>query len=142
MRTRTQKGQAMVESALVLTAILCMLIFILDMGRLLLTQQFIAERARAAARAAAVRNWTSTEVANYLVFNSSTAPPGVTVGMLGLKPSQVSFQKLGTAGASDYRLKIRVSGVQVLTFIPFMAGTYTAAPVTVTVPTQSLGSTT
>lgn len=142
MRSRSQRGQAMVESALVLTAILCMVIFILDMGRLLLTQQFIAERARATARAATVHNWTTTEAANYLVFNSSTAPAGATTGVMGLKPSNVSFQKLGTSGASDYRVKVRVSGVQVSLFIPFMAGTFTAAPVTVTVPAQSLGATT
>jgi Flp pilus assembly protein TadG len=132
----------MVESALVLTAILCMIIFILDMGRLLLTQQFISERARATARAAAVRNWTAAEAANYLVFNSSTAPAGATFGIMGLKPSNVSFQKLGASGAADYRVQVRVTGVPVSLFIPFMAGTYTAAPVTVTVAAQSMGATT
>ncbi len=47
----------MVEAALVLITLLSMILFILDMGRILLLQQFITERAREGARYAVVNNW-------------------------------------------------------------------------------------
>lgn len=140
---RGQKGSAMVEGALILLTLLTMIIFILDMGRMLLMQQFITERARETVRAAVVNNWTAANVQNYLCYNSTSAPGGVqtTPGLMGLLPSQVAYSAVGTAGSADYRLKVVVSGVPMLTWIPFMAGQYTAAPITATMPAQSLGAT-
>ena len=66
-RTKNQRGSSMVEGALVLLTMLAMIIFILDMGRILLIQQYITERARTTVRAAVVNNWDSTKTANYLV---------------------------------------------------------------------------
>jgi hypothetical protein len=144
-RRKTQTGAAIVESALVLLTLFGMLVFILDMGRMLLTQQFIAERARSTARQAVVNNWTASQVQNYLVYNSATAPSqsgsGVVSGYMGLLPSQVTYTALGTAGTADYRLQVIVSGVPVFNWIPVIAGQYTAPLVVVTVPAQSLGST-
>ena len=136
-------GATMVETALVLLTMLSMIIFIMDMGRMLLLQQFIAERARTAARSAVVNNWDSTAVANFLCYNSTTAPSGgpTTPGYLGLLPSQVRYQALGKAGTPDYRLQVVVSGVPMLTWIPYISGRYTAAPITATMPAQSLGAT-
>jgi len=139
-----QKGSTMVEGVLVLLTIISMIVFIMDMGRLLLIQQFISERTRTTVRAAVVNNWTSTQVANYLCYNSTTAPPGATSttpGFLGLTPSQVTYTALGTAGAADYRLQVQVSGVQMFTWIPYMAGRYTAPTITATFAAQSLGAT-
>src|SRR5436190_931457 len=55
-RKKRQKGQAMIESALVALALVGMIIFVMDMGRILLLQQFIGERARATVRNAVVNN--------------------------------------------------------------------------------------
>jgi len=44
-RKKRQRGAALVETALVFLTALAMILFIVDMGRILLTQQFIAERA-------------------------------------------------------------------------------------------------
>jgi hypothetical protein len=131
----------MVETALVLTTLVCMIVFVVDMGRLLLIQQWVGERTRATARAASVNNWTATQIANYLVYNSTTAPNGGGAGYLGLLTSQVTSSFLGSSGSPEYRLQVKVTGVPVLTFIPYMAGTYTLAPIVATMPTESLGST-
>jgi Flp pilus assembly protein TadG len=141
-RNRRRRGAAMLETALVLTTLVSMIVFIMDMGRLLLIQQFITERARVTVRAAVVNNWTSNSAANFFCYSSTSAPSGdtSTPGYLGLLPSQVSYQALGSSTASDYRLQITVSGVPLVTFIPFISGTYTAAPITVTMPAQSLGA--
>ena len=140
-RRNRQRGQAMLETALVITTLVSMLIFTIDMGRLLLVQQWVGERTRAAARAAVVNNWTSDQIANYLVYNSVTAPNGGGAGYLGLLTSQVSSNFLGNSNTPDYRLQVTVSGVPVLTFIPYMAQTYTLRPVVVTMPAESLGAT-
>jgi len=142
-RGRRQRGDGILESALVLLALTAMIIFVMDIGRLMLIQQFITERAQATVRAAAVNNWDAGTVANYLVYNSTTAPSGLGTppsGYLGLQTSQVSYAALGTAGTPDYRLQVKVSGVALFTWVPGMAGQYTAAPVVVTMPAQSLGA--
>jgi Flp pilus assembly protein TadG len=140
-RKKAQRGQALVETALVLLTLISMIIFIMDMGRILLLQQFIGERARATARSAVVNNWTSTQAANFLVYNSTTAPGGGGAGYLGLQTTQVAYNTLGTSGSSDYRLQVKVTGVPVLTWIPYIAHQYTLAPIVATMPAQSLGAT-
>lgn len=142
-RRHHRKGAAMLETALVLTTVVGMIIFIMDIGRMLLLQQFITERARVTVRAAVVNNWTASQTANFLCYNTTAAPTGgtSTPGYFGLLPSQVSYQTLGTTTAADYRLQISVSGVPMLTWIPFISGSYNAPPITVTMPAQSLGAT-
>jgi Flp pilus assembly protein TadG len=139
-RGKTQKGATIVESALVFLTLMGMIIFIMDMGRMLLVQQFITERVRSTARQAAVNNWTATQVQNYVVYNSITAPNGGGPGYLGLLTSQVSYTTLNAAGTPDYSLQVMVSGVPVFTWIPYMAGKYTAPPIFATMPAQSLGA--
>lgn len=129
------------ETALVLLTVVGMILFIMDIGRILLMQQFITERARNTVRNAVVNNWDATATKNYLVYNSTTAPDNNPPGYLGLLTSQVSYSPLGTLGQPDYRLQVKVSGVPALTWIPYIAGRYTLPPITATAPAQSLGST-
>ena len=140
-RSSTQKGAGLVETALILLTLIGMIIFIMDMGRILLMQQYITERARTTVRSAVVNSWTATQAKNYLVYNTITTPPGGGAGFLGLQTSQVTYQTLGTVGAADYRVQVKVSGVPALVLTPYMAGTYTLAPITATLPAQSLGAT-
>ena len=140
-RGQNQKGANILESALVLLTVLGMFLFIMDMGRILLIQQFITERARATVRSAVVNNWTAAATQNYLVYNSTTAPNGGGAGFLGLQTSNVTYQTLGTAGATDYMLQVKVSGVPAVTWIPYISKTYTLAPITAAMPAQSLGAT-
>ena len=76
-----------------------------------------------------------------LVYGSTTAPDGASYGLLGLQTSQVTYSSLGTAGTPDARLQIKVAGVPVVTWIPFISGSYTLPPITATMPAQSLGAT-
>jgi hypothetical protein len=117
-----------------------MILFIMDMGRILLIQQFITERARAAVRSAVVNNWDATATKNYLVYNSTTAPNGGGAGFLGLQTSNVTYQKLGASGTPDYMIQVKVSGIQATTWIPYISGAYTLAPITFAMPVQSLGA--
>jgi len=143
-RSRSRRGQALVEAALVMMTVMATMLFIFDTAHLMLMQNFITERTREAARAAAVNNWTNDQIANYLVYNSTT---GSGAGYMGLTTSEVTVNYLGTAGTPDYRVQVKVSGVPVFPVQLFTEwglignGTYTAPPVVMTVPVQSDGST-
>jgi Flp pilus assembly protein TadG len=138
---KKQRGAAMLETALVLITVLSMILFIMDMGRVLLIEQFITERARDGVRKAVVNNWDQTAGQNYVVYGSTTAPSGGGSGFLGLTTSAVTFSTVADSGIGDARYQVRVSGVTFPIFIPYIGGTYTAPTVTVTAPVQSLGAT-
>lgn len=145
-RGRREKGDTILETALVVLTMTAMITFVMDIGRVLLIEQFVTERARSTVREATVNSWSAATAANYLVYNSATAPAssgsaGAPAGFLGLQTSQVTYTPLGTAGTPDYRLQIKVSGVPLFMWTPWLAGQYTAPPVVVTMPAQSLGAT-
>jgi hypothetical protein len=140
-RKKSQRGAALVETALVFTSALGMIVFIVDMGRILLTQQFISERARVGVRNAVVNNWNATSVQNYVVYGTTSAPDGGGAGYFGLTTSEVNFSSIPDSGIGDARYQVTVSGVPLFTWIPYMAGRYTAPTVIATAPVQSQGAT-
>lgn len=66
----------MVETALVIITLIGMLVFIMNMGRIFLVQQFLTERARATVSNAVVNNWDATATKDYFAYNSIEAPEG------------------------------------------------------------------
>ncbi len=140
-KKKRERGAALVETALVFTATLSMILFVVDMGRVLLTQQYVTERARVAVRSAVVNNWDSTAVANYVAYASTTAPNGGGPGFMGLTPSEVTFTTYADSGLGDARYQVTVQGVPLFTWVPYIAGKYYAPTVTATAPVQSQGST-
>lgn len=123
--------------------LMALIVFIVDMGRIMLIDQYLVERARVAARMAAVNNWNQAAVANYVAYNSTTAPGGQTssAGLLGVRPSQVGYSTIGIAGDPGYCVKVTISGMEAFTFTPYMAGRFTLPAITVSLPAQSLGAT-
>ena len=114
-------------------------LFVLDMGRFLLINEYIAERARQTVRQAAVHNWSTNQVKNYLVYNVASAEASETPGRLGLLPSQVTYASLGTTGSPNHRLQVRVAGVRAFLFIPYLSGSFTLPTVVATAPAESMG---
>jgi hypothetical protein len=143
MRRSNQRGQSLVEGALVLTGLLTMILFVLDMGRVMLLGQYVTERARVTARTATVNNWTERQVQNYLAYGRTTAADESAdkPGFMGIKPSQVDFNVLGTQRNGDLRVQVKVEGIQALMFVPYLASQYRFPTVTVELPAQSLGAT-
>src|ERR1700681_3201079 len=117
-KKRRQKGSAMLEASLVFLTLVSMVIFIMDMGRIIMMEEYVTERTRTTARAAVVNSWDATAAKNFLVYNTTTAPQGGGAGFLGLQTSQVSYAALGTLGDPDYRLQIKVTGVPVFPWLP------------------------
>ena len=108
----------MIETALVLIAVLSMIVFVMDMGRMLLLEQFYGERARAGVRNAVVNNWNGTEVAAYVCYSDPSSTQ-TSPGFLGLTPSQVSYTQLADSGVNDARAQVTIRGsMPVFTAIP------------------------
>ncbi|MBI4893297.1 MAG: pilus assembly protein [Acidobacteria bacterium] len=142
MRRTKQKGQTLVESALVLLATLMMLLFIFDIGRAMFLGEYVTERARQTARMATVNNWSKKDVQNYLVYGKTFVSEDrwSTPGFMGLRPTQVDYAVLGTQRSGDLRVQVSVSNVQSLMFTPKFKGPYRFPTITVELPAQSMGA--
>jgi len=124
----------MVETAIIFVAFVFMLVGIFDFGQFLFVHQALVERARSAARWGAVNDPTdTTSITNMVLYNQSTTPQTGTPTYFNLSSSNVSVTNPGS-GTNDYRLTIQISGYSYLVLSPYIAGTYTGIPVTVSVP--------
>jgi len=142
-RRRLQKGASMIEGSFVFLITISLVLFIMDMGRFLLAQQYISERARAAVRLAVVNNWDEASVQNYVCYGTTSAPAGSPApsGLMGLTPANITAIWKGTATSPDYRLQVTISGLRVFTFVPMMPNNLSTIPVIATAVVQSRGAT-
>lgn len=139
LRNRRRKGANLLEGALVFMTVLGMVLFVLDMGRVLVTQQFITERVRTTLRQAVVNKWTTDQTKNVLVFNSTTnTGDSKTPGFMGLTTGNVTVTD---AGLSPDYLQVSVSKVSLSIWIPYIAGSYTLPTISLSMPLQSNGAT-
>jgi Flp pilus assembly protein TadG len=133
-RRRSSKGSVLVESAIIFVAFATMLIGIFDFGQFLFIHQALVERARSAARWGAINDPTdSTSITNMVLYNQAATPPGGTPTYFNLSSSNVSVSNPGS-GTNNYRLTISISGYSYTVLSPYIGGTYTGIPVTVSVP--------
>jgi hypothetical protein len=122
-----------VELSLVGFLFSVLIIGILDMGQTLFFQQAMLDRARSAARWGAATDPTNhTGIQNMVLYLQPTAPIG-GVPSFGLTPAMVSVST-ADAGTDNYRLVVQISGYSFKLLSPFIAGTYSGAPISVSVP--------
>ena len=135
LRKRTSKGSAIVETALVFVIFAVMLIGIFDFGQFLFIHQALVERARYAARWGAINDPTDlTSITNMVLYNQATAPSdNETPSYFNLTSSNVSVTN-PDSGTNDYRLNVTISGYTYTVLSPYIAGSYTGQPITVSVP--------
>lgn len=112
---KNQRGQAMLESALIMMIFLPMLIGILDFAQFLYFHQAIAERVRAAARYGAVHTFTDgSDIVNVAIYND---PAGTANGATALVPNLTATAgqngtvtaTLTDAGTDDARVRVTVT---------------------------------
>ena len=127
---RKERGSNLVEGALVLLTFLLLLIGIVDFGQMLYFHQVLVERARTAARYAAVNPTNTTAIQNMAVYNTPTVSgsPSAVVG--GLTTSMVNVQNLGT-NSPEARVIVTISGYTINFLSPYIAGTFTNRPIVV-----------
>ena len=118
-----RRGQAFVESALVLLVFLMLCIGTLDFGQFLYFHQALTERARAAARYGAV-NWTDRAgIQNVALYNdpagnvngATAIIPNLTAAMIAVCiPGDVDCSN--PASTTESRITVTISGYQLHTF--------------------------
>lgn len=77
-RKRSQAGQSLVESALILTAFMALLLGMTGIGELVFVRQTLADRAHQAARWGAMNTYDPTAIRNIVRFGTATPESGLT----------------------------------------------------------------
>jgi Flp pilus assembly protein TadG len=133
-RRRTSKGSVFVETALIFMVFASMLIGAFDFGQFLFVHQALVERARYAARWGAINDATdSTSITNMVLYNQSSTPASGTATYFNLTSGNVSVSN-PDSGTDNYRLQLQISGYSYSVLSPYIAGSYTGIPITVSVP--------
>jgi len=110
----SERGQSLIESALVLLVLLPLLMGIIDVGQFLYFHQAVSERARAAARWGAVNPFNGSQIANVAIYND---PAGPTHGASAVLPYLTTTPgadgyvsaTLSGAGTEDARITVTIA---------------------------------
>jgi Flp pilus assembly protein TadG len=132
---KNQRGNAIVEASLTLTLFLTILFSIYDFGWVLFFHQTLVHQARTGARYAAVNPASLASAKNLVLYNQTANSSGP--GILGIDPSTVSVTRNGTAGATDDRITVTISGYQYQIITIGWAGTYNGKTITVSIPVEN-----
>lgn len=142
-RSRTQRGGALVEGALIFFPFILLILGGVDLGQGLIHFQYLSHRARAAARWAAVHTYNpsnTSNIKNYAVYNQDTPPRNGNdrPGLFGLRPSHVSVSHQGIVNSPDYRIAVTIT-MPVQFFSPYLSQRVTLQG-KATMPAESLGA--
>jgi hypothetical protein len=96
-RGQSSLGQSLVESALILTAFMGLLLGMIDIGQLLFVRQTLADRARMAARWGALNSYDPAAIRRLVLFGTAEQAPGQSA-FFGLKPDAVDVSNPGCPG--------------------------------------------
>jgi len=122
-----QRGQALVESALILMLFLMTLIAALDFSQVLFTHQMLVERTRSGLRWGMIHAWDGSgdAIANMILYNQSTAGTGGTFMGLTRANVSVTYTPATAANPNDVRLKVSIVDYKFRFFTPFIAKSFT-----------------
>ena len=136
-RARKRRGEAMLESTLVLLTLVLTILGILDLGQFLFFQATFRERVRTGVRYAIVHDYDPQQITNFVLYGSP-APGGRP--LFGLSESMISVARYGENTADD-RIEVTISNPPLKMFSPFLAQ-FSARPVfRAVMPAESLGAT-
>ncbi len=136
---RRDRGQNLVEAALVLLVFFALLFAVIDCGQVLVAHQALVERVRAAMRWGVVRPWDGTgeQVANLILYNQSEEPRAAREGYLGLTREnvQVRYAPAVPARPDDERLTVAIVNYHYRFMSPWVAqGFINPRPVMMSAP--------
>jgi TadE-like protein len=141
-RYRSRRGSALVEAALTLTLFLTFLFSIYDFGWTLFLHQTLVHRARSGARYAAINPGDLVGAKNLVLYDQNTAVQTAlavagTAGTFGVLPSNVTVTRNGTAGTTEDRISVNISGYRFLMVTFGFAGTHAGKPINVSIPVEN-----
>jgi Flp pilus assembly protein TadG len=139
-RKRSQKGQTLVESALVIIILLFTLFGIVDFGQVMFFHQALVERARAGVRYAAIANpFVASDVQNMVVFNN-TAGTGAPI-LANLATSNVTVTQTGIQGCNGSRVTVTISNYPFHFFSLFIARNFANWTISESLPWEAPANT-
>jgi len=132
---KRRRGQALIESALILVSFLAILIGAFDFGQVLFFHQFLVERTSAGVRYGALHAFDETKIKNMIRYNQPTQPGGAQP-FLGLSESNITVTVLDS-GAPNERIQVAIIDYPYHFFAPWIARTFTNNMAVVeTLPTE------
>lgn len=140
-KQRNLRGSAMLESALVFSTFLFMLIGVFDFGQYLYMHQYLVERARNAARWGALQKCDSTlydQVRNMVLYNQAGVPADGTTPVFNLTPEMVNVQTIGDGNleSPSYEVRVTITGYRYLMLSPYISGTKVGRDIVASSPTE------
>jgi Flp pilus assembly protein TadG len=149
-RSKRERGNSLVEGALVIGMFLMMLIAIIDFGQVLFVHATLTERVRNAVRLAVLdSSCDATCVQNLVLYRSKTVPDSNRstdgIGLVNLTAANVVVTVPDDATTStgstlaNRRLTVTLTNYQYVVVAPFIwhAGTAQMKPITATAPVES-----
>ena len=138
-KRKRQKGQALIESGLVIIALLLMIVGIMDFGQFLFFHQALTDRARAGARYAIANTYDATAIKNVVLYNDPAAAGG-TPGLFGLTAAHVNVIPTPNA-TSPTRIEVNISGFPIVFLSPYLTKSYTHRAIRAVRAVEGLGAT-
>ena len=136
---RSERGTSLIESTLVYTAFLMLLIGTIDLGHILFLHQSITERVRDAARygaSRAISNDTDIAMKNIVLYNSATPAQNATPSF-GLAAQNVTVSRTPGVGENPNQITVSVTALAFRFLTPFAHGTRTSREIKATLPVET-----
>ena len=141
MRNQSRRrGQALVESSIVIITLLVMILGIMDFGQFLFYHQALTDRARAGARYAIANTYDATAIKNVVLYDTPVAPGGQSTGLFGLQAAHVNVIASPNA-TSPTRIEVNISGFPMSFLSPYMSRSYTHRTIRAIRQVEGLGAT-
>jgi len=106
---KKQRGQAFIESALIMLIFVPVLVGIADFGQVIYFHASLTERARAAARYGAVHTYTDgSAIKNVAVYNDPSPATG-TAGLVPYLTTSLVTATLDDAGTDSARITVTIT---------------------------------
>ena len=134
-----ERGQGLVEAAMVLLVFFALLFGVIDCGQVLYAHQALAERVRASVRWGSLHSFDGTgdQVANLILYNQLDEPRAAHDGFLGLTRAnvQVRYQPSTPERPDDEMLSVAIVNYQSHFFSPWIARTIVSPrPILISAP--------
>ncbi len=126
---KSQRGNTILESALIFGPFIFILIGILDFGQFLYLHQALTERARSSARwgatqAQAFDSNLQSEIQNMVLYNQPTAPSNGQA-FFGLTPQSVQVTSTTPDSQTGYyQIVVKITNYPYQMLSPYIAGTH------------------
>ena len=136
-RPTSQRGQSVIEGVLVLVVLIGMILGVLDFGQMMFLHQTLTERARSAARYAALNPADVDGTRNLVLFGNTVAPDDTTSSFWGMTADTVQVTRANQDTNED-EMVVTISGYRFQIFSPWIAGSALGRSIVAAAPVEIL----